>query len=177
MALQFLFRLYIQFSSKGDSSGIIGAVLLLLLWLYASGLVLLLAAVVNAVLLGEGEPAPRTGSEDADEGDAHDERVETLRDRLHRERARRQTLEHEHDRIARELERAESNADEGLSALRQRNRALRRWLAWKERPLPVRLVGRLLGAAPPEPDLRPTGSGIGSVPARSSDGESAPSTD
>ncbi len=177
MALQFVFQLYIQFSSRGDSSGILGAVLLLLLWLYASGLVLLLAAVVNAVLLGEGEPAPRTGNEEADEDDAHDERTETLRDRLHRERARRQTLEHEHDRLARELERAESNADGDLSALRRRNRALRRWLAWKERPLPVRLFGRLLGAAPPEPDLGPTGSGIDSDPVRSSDEGSAPSTD
>ena len=78
---------------------------------------------------------------------------------------------------ARELERAESHADGDLSALRRRNRALRRWLAWKERPLPVRLFGRLLGAAPPKPALGPTGSGIDSSPARSSDGESAPSTD
>jgi membrane protein len=61
--LQFLFQLYVGFAGQGGSSGIIGAVLLLLLWLYLSGLVLLLAAVLNAVLLGEGGPAPRTGSD------------------------------------------------------------------------------------------------------------------
>jgi len=179
MALQFLFQLYIQFSSRGDSSGILGAVLLLLLWLYASGLVLLLAAVVNAVLLGEGEPAPRTGSESRSEGgvdELHDA-SDVILDRLRRERARRQTLEHERERLVRELERAESNTEGDLSALRRRNRALRRWLAWKERPLPARLVGRLLGAAPPKPGPGSTGSGIDPGPARSSEEESVPSTD
>jgi membrane protein len=148
MALQFLFRLYIQFSSKGDSSGIIGAVLLLLLWLYLSGLVLLLAAVVNAVLLGEGEPAPRT------DDDSTDDRTDALRDRLHHERSRRQTLEHERARLARRLERAE---DTDPAALRRRNRELERWLAWKRRPLLARLLVRLLGGAPPKPELHPTG--------------------
>jgi membrane protein len=62
--LQSLFQLYVEFAGKGDSSGIIGAVLLLLLWLYFSGLVLLLAAAVNAVLLGDGGPTPKTGSGD-----------------------------------------------------------------------------------------------------------------
>ena len=155
MALQSLFRLYIQFSSKGDSSGIIGAILLLLLWLYLSGLVLLLAAVVNAVLLGEGEPTPKTGSGSNTTGDGtdqSDDRTDALRDRLHRERSRRQTLEHERARLARRLERAEG-AD--LTALRRRNRRLSRWLAWKRRPLPVRLLVRLLGKAPPKPELHP----------------------
>lgn len=159
MALQFLFRLYIQFSSKGDSSGLIGAVMLLLLWLYLSGLVLLLAAVVNAVLLGEGGPAVRNGNAatgSSDRGaDSTDERADALLDRLHRERARRRTLEHERARLARRLERAEAREGEDLSTLRRRNRALRRWLAWKERPLPIRLLVRLLGTAPPEPERRP----------------------
>ena len=162
MALQSLFRLYIQFSSKGDSSGIIGAVLLLLLWLYLSGLVLLLAAVINAVLLGEGEPAPRTGGDDRD--DTSDERIDALLDRLHRERARRQTLEHERARLERRLRRAERDPGEELTTLRARNRSLRRRLRWKERPLVVRAVARLLGRGPPEevdpgPSRRPTAGG------------------
>ena len=155
MVLQFLFRFYIQFSSKGDSSGIIGAVLLLLLWLYLSGLVLLLAAVVNAVLLGEGEPAPRTGDDSTDDRTAVlRDRTDALRDQLHHERSRRQTLEHERSRLARRLERAE---DADLTALRRRNRELERWLAWKRRPLRSRLLVRLLGDAPPRPDPHPTG--------------------
>ena len=162
MALQFLFRLYIQFSSKGDSSGIIGAVLLLLLWLYLSGLVLLLAAVVNAVLLGEGEPAPRT------DDDSTDDRTDALRDRLHHERSRRQTLEHERARLARRLERAE---DTDPAALRRRNRELERWLAWKRRPLLARLLVRLLGGAPPKPELHPTGRATRGGPVESRDRE------
>lgn len=179
VVLQYLFQLYIQFSSRGDSSGIIGAVLLLLLWLYASGLVLLLAAVVNAVLLGKGEPTAKTGDESANErtGDDLHDASDVILDRLHRERAHRQTLEHERARLARELERAEAPPDDDLSALRRQNRALRRWLAWKERPLPVRLIVRLLGAAPPAPDLGPGRPGAESGSPRSGGRESSPSTD
>lgn len=187
MALQYLFQLYIQFSSRGDSSGILGAVLLLLLWLYASGLVLLLAAVVNAVLLGEGGPSAKTGDESRSEhereaDDLHDA-SDVILDRLHRERAHRQTLEHERDRLVRELDRAEADGEADLSGLRRQNRALRRWLAWKERPLPVRLFVRLVGATPPEPDLGAVGParapdpGSGIDRSGPGDGNSTPSTD
>lgn len=155
MTLQFLFRFYIQFSSKGDSSGAIGAILLLLTWLYLSGLVLLVAAVVNAVLLGEGAPAPQTGADDAHDSDDGDtttggaDRISALSERFHRERDRRQTLEHERARLERRLERAERTPD--AEALRARNRALRRRLDWRERPLYARLAARVLGRTPPAP--------------------------
>lgn len=50
--LQALFQVYVSFSSKTSAYGILGAILLLLTWLYFAGLVLLLGAVVNAVIAG-----------------------------------------------------------------------------------------------------------------------------
>jgi membrane protein len=154
MVLQSLFRLYVQFSSKGDSSGLLGAVLLLLLWLYLAGLVLLLAAEVNAVLLDEDElPAME------DEGDARAD----LAERFHRERDRRQSLEHECATLERQLRahRRAAEPDGELMRLRARNRALRRRLQWEERPLLVRALARLLGRAPErvDPTRRPPGVG------------------
>ena len=46
--LQQLFHLYIRFSG-GSSANIVGAIILLLIWLYFSGAVLLLGAMINAV--------------------------------------------------------------------------------------------------------------------------------
>ena len=61
--LQALFQVYVSFSSKTSAYGILGAILLLLTWLYFAGLVLLLGAVVNAVIAGRtGDRA--TGSPD-----------------------------------------------------------------------------------------------------------------
>ncbi|WP_227380980.1 YihY/virulence factor BrkB family protein [Haladaptatus halobius] len=48
-ALQGLFQIYVQVVGS-SASGILGAVLLLVTWLYFSGLVLLIGAVLNAVL-------------------------------------------------------------------------------------------------------------------------------
>ncbi|MFC7202250.1 YihY/virulence factor BrkB family protein [Haloferax namakaokahaiae] len=45
-----LFRFYVQFSSQSPESSVIAGVLVLLTWLYFSGLVILFGAVVNAVL-------------------------------------------------------------------------------------------------------------------------------
>lgn len=150
-ALQFLFQLYIQVSSKGDSSGVIGAVLLLLLWLYLTGLVLLIAAVVNAVLLGEGDPEPKTGGKSEVV-----ERADDLADQLDHERDRRQTLEYERDRLERELETEREPTPTELSVLRERNSRLRQQLRWAEKPLPVRVVLRVLGLKPDQPDTPQT---------------------
>jgi len=156
LVLQFLFRRYVQFSSKGDSSGLVGAVLLLLLWLYLAGLVLLLAAEINAVLLDEDE-TPGMEEEDEGEGQA------SLAERFHRERDRRQSLEHERANLERQLREHRQAAEPGgeLMRLRARNRALRRRLQWEERPLLVRAVARLLGRTPErvDPTRRPPGVG------------------
>jgi membrane protein len=45
-----LFGLYLQFSSRGDEGTIVGAIVVLLTWLYFSGLVILVGVVINAVL-------------------------------------------------------------------------------------------------------------------------------
>jgi membrane protein len=48
--LEALFRVYVEFSSTAESYGLVGAVVVLVTWLYFNGLVILLGAVVNAVL-------------------------------------------------------------------------------------------------------------------------------
>ncbi|MCO8266744.1 YihY/virulence factor BrkB family protein [Haloferax sp. AB510] len=45
-----LFRLYVEFSSRAPESSVVAGILVLLTWLYFSGLVILLGAAVNAVL-------------------------------------------------------------------------------------------------------------------------------
>jgi len=47
-ALQALFQIYVAISSSSESAGPIGAILLLLTWLYFGGLILLVGGVVNA---------------------------------------------------------------------------------------------------------------------------------
>lgn len=62
-ALEALFQIYVSFADKTDAYGVIGAILILLTWLYFSGLVLLLGAVVNAVIAGRtGDAAGPTDS-------------------------------------------------------------------------------------------------------------------
>jgi hypothetical protein len=104
--------------------------------------------VVNAVLLGEGGPSPKT-SED-------DQRLGILA-QLHRERDRRQSLQHEIARCERHLSQSRAAAaTSAVTALTERNRLLRRRLRWEEESLPVRV---LLGAKPAftrESPLQPT---------------------
>ena len=61
--LEGLFQYYVQLASKSDTYGILGAILLVLTWLYFSGLVVLLGAVVNAVLAGRSEDTRNLGWE------------------------------------------------------------------------------------------------------------------
>ena len=174
-ALQSLFQVYIALAGKGGASAI-GAVLLLLTWLYFSGLILLIGAVVNAVHLGRagdtGGPTKRdrtgtnakavarangsagaAGAGQPREADPVALREE--RERLHRER----------DRLRRErrelrAERRESDADENGSAtdetaddvteLRREKRALARRVEWYEKPAWKRTLLRALGRDAPD---------------------------
>ncbi|WP_436343450.1 YhjD/YihY/BrkB family envelope integrity protein [Natronorubrum sp. FCH18a] len=64
MALQSLFRVYVSFAAD-EGGGAVGAILLLLTWLYFGGLILLSGAVVNAI--GTGYLVPEDESETEDE--------------------------------------------------------------------------------------------------------------
>jgi len=148
--LQSLFQFYVALSGSADAGSVVGAVLLLLTWLYLGGFLLLLGGVVNAVLLGKGKPEPKTSPD--------------FEDRFHRERDRRQSLQHELARLQRRIQQTEEPADpETLVALRTRNRLLRQRLRWLERPLVVRLLLRLAGRTPQdetvvEPGYREAGT-------------------
>lgn len=48
--LQFVFQLYVSVSSKAELYGVIGAVILLITWLYFGALIILIGATVNVVL-------------------------------------------------------------------------------------------------------------------------------
>nr|WP_276279014.1 YhjD/YihY/BrkB family envelope integrity protein [Halorussus sp. DT72] len=50
VALQVLFQFYLAHAGQYQAYGVIGAVLLLLTWLYFAGAVVLLGGVVNSVL-------------------------------------------------------------------------------------------------------------------------------
>jgi membrane protein len=137
--LQFLFQFYVALSGKGGS--VIGAVLLLLTWLYLGGLVLLVGGVLNAVLLGEGDPEPKTSDDD-------DPRLRRCVERFHRERDRRQSLQHEVARYRRRLASERADTSPEVARLRRENYALRRRLRWEHKSLPKRSLLRLAGAKP-----------------------------
>lgn len=150
--LQALFQIYLAYAGTGSASGqdVIGAILLLLTWLYLSGLVLLLGAVVNAVLAGRGTADEQPDTERAVE-ELHDEAraLEHERERLERTRTEQATERSTSER--RRDESAESDERDGaddVEALRRANRALRRRIRWYEKPVWKRAVWRLLGSGP-----------------------------
>lgn len=63
-ALQSLFAVYVSFAGDSEGAGPLGAILLLLTWLYFGGLILLSGAVINAVGAGRIELEDDTGAED-----------------------------------------------------------------------------------------------------------------
>jgi membrane protein len=63
--LEALFQVYVAFAGKADAYGVLGAVLLLVTWLYFSGLVILTGATINAVLA---DRAGRDADRDAETG-------------------------------------------------------------------------------------------------------------
>ncbi|WP_435335227.1 YihY/virulence factor BrkB family protein [Haloarchaeobius sp. TZWWS8] len=50
--LESLFQFYVALAGKSDAYGVVGTILLLVTWLYFSGLVMLVGAALNAVLAG-----------------------------------------------------------------------------------------------------------------------------
>jgi membrane protein len=75
-ALEAVFQAYVSFAGRYEAAyGTLGSAFILLIWLYFSGLILLLGAVVNAVLAG------RTGDRNSlDEGVAERERWRQARE-------------------------------------------------------------------------------------------------
>ncbi|WP_435360950.1 YihY/virulence factor BrkB family protein [Haloarchaeobius sp. DFWS5] len=53
--LESVFQFYVAVAGKADAYGVVGAILLLVTWLYFSGLVVLVGAALNAVLAGRSE--------------------------------------------------------------------------------------------------------------------------
>ena len=169
-ALQSLFQVYIALAGKGGASAI-GAVLLLLTWLYFSGLILLIGAVVNAVYLGQG--GDTGGPTDRDRAGANSNAagiasgagatpadpvaVREERERLHRERDRlrreRRELRSERRTNGSGGEDMTGDGDEDeVTDLRRENRALSRRVRWYEKPVWERALLRALGSdAPREP--------------------------
>lgn len=96
MALQSLFRVYVGFAADSDAAGPVGAILLLLTWLYFGALVLLAGGVINAVGTGYLEPGDNEDGAGSmadgdrepyvDDRDRVRERLETRTERLERER-------------------------------------------------------------------------------------------
>ena len=134
-ALQGLFQVYVAFASESDAAGAVGAVLLLLTWLYFGALVLLGGAVVNAA--GSGHLSSVTEDEAAsqptieDDSPLADERIDQLERRL--ERQRRQVallgtdLEAQRSRRYRLEDRTDRLEDENERLVRENDR-LRRCL-------------------------------------------------
>ncbi|WP_101297239.1 YihY/virulence factor BrkB family protein [Halegenticoccus soli] len=67
--LQGLFQAYLEYTGRTNPSDILGGIVVLLTWLYLSGLVLLVGAVVNAVLQGHATAATG-GADGAADGEA-----------------------------------------------------------------------------------------------------------
>lgn len=152
--LQALFQVYIEYAGGGSTSGsdVIGAILLLLTWLYLTGLVLLLGAVVNAVIAGRtADSAGVAPAEDATD-DRDTEAIHAGARTLRRERER---LDRRHAEITRERSesdrkphRMDRSGEDGVEALRRRNRLLLDRLRWYEKPVWKRTLLRALGYRP-----------------------------
>lgn len=131
--LQILFQVYLSLTGQVSTASIIGAVLVLLTWLYFSAVVLLVGAVVNAVIVGQRATGEIYDPSESGEADGA-ESLEREREKLERER--------------RALERERRERDADVDELRRANRRLRRRVRWYEKPLWARAVQRLLGLKP-----------------------------
>ncbi|WP_254763840.1 YhjD/YihY/BrkB family envelope integrity protein [Natrinema marinum] len=139
-ALQSLFQIYVSLSSSSESAGPVGAILLLLTWLYFGGLVLLVGAVVNATHSDhiEIEPDETTAGDDSLEGIPEDPDREPFVDSTARERERleeriselrreRDTLRNDHEAQRTRRYRLEDRVDDldaKIDGLEAENRAL-----------------------------------------------------
>ncbi len=102
-ALQSLFQVYVSFASGSESAGPVGAILLLLTWLYFGGLILLAGAVVNATYTGQiayGETASTAEETASTEHEVAIAAIERERDRA---ADRAATLARERDKLRQDL--------------------------------------------------------------------------
>ncbi|TYL36678.1 hypothetical protein CV102_21645 [Natronococcus pandeyae] len=114
-ALQSLFQVYVSFAADSESAGAIGAILLLLTWLYFGGLILLVGAVVNATRSGRLSP----GEEDLGEIRVRERRLartqqtnEGLREQTERLRRERNMLRQDLEAQRKRRYRLEDRVDE-----------------------------------------------------------------
>ncbi|WP_276253824.1 YhjD/YihY/BrkB family envelope integrity protein [Halomontanus rarus] len=179
-ALQALFQVYVALSSGSTGGEALGAVILLLTWLYFGGFVLLIGAVVNATVGGqlpslEANDASNAGiagsnASQREEIDAASEakaeaKTRRIRRDLEHVEARYEKLEREHARLqtdlaaqrARRYDLEDENArlEERIDDLERENEALRARLELRRTPPWERAVRWLAG--------RVTSLSIGSV--------------
>ena len=161
-ALQGLFQVYVAFASGSESADAIGAILLLLTWLYFGGLVLLVGGVVNATLadrmITESDTPDEKSSDTGDQGrmvvsdddlttshPAHElERLREKSDRLSRELSVVQhDLESQRERRYRLEDRVE-RLEERNRHLHSENNRLRRRLDRHRHPTWRRIFDGIL---------------------------------
>jgi membrane protein len=138
-ALEALFQVYVAFADKSDAYGVLGAVLLLVTWLYFSGLVLLVGATINAVLAGRTGEGEIDEKFDADPATAADRTAARIEETV----AQRERRELERKRAALKRRTVELRRD--CDRLAEENRTLRRRLERRDQPVWRRLSRRLLG--------------------------------
>ena len=141
--LQALFQVYVAVAGKADAYGVLGAVLLLVTWLYFSGLVLLIGATLNAVLAG------RTG-QGVEADDGADSSFDALADpedgespAIAADRTAARIGESISRRKRRDLEREANQLRTERDRLRRQNSLLRRELQDRRQPTWARLYRRL----------------------------------
>ncbi|MFU8869811.1 YhjD/YihY/BrkB family envelope integrity protein [Natronococcus sp.] len=122
-ALQGLFQVYVALAADSESAGAVGAILLLLTWLYFGGLILLLGAVVNATRAGR-----LTLEEDAeDEATVQKRRLDRSRRTNERLRAELEELRRERNKLRQDLEAHRSrryDLEDRVDDLESRSRTL-----------------------------------------------------
>ncbi|MFC4543548.1 YhjD/YihY/BrkB family envelope integrity protein [Halosolutus amylolyticus] len=153
--LQSLFQVYVSFASDSESAGPVGAILLVLTWLYFGGLILLSGAVVNATYAGRidlDDADTGTGTIDSADREPSAASIDRERDRLAeratdltRERNKlRQDLAAQRDRRY-ELEDRVDRLERTTRELEQENEALRQRLETRRDPPWKRSVRAVLG--------------------------------
>ncbi|WP_293032379.1 YhjD/YihY/BrkB family envelope integrity protein [Natronococcus sp.] len=139
-ALQSLFQVYVSLAADSESGGAIGAILLLLTWLYFGGMILLVGAVVNAtrsneVALGEdADDEVTVQKRKFDRSRRTNERLREELEQLRRERNKlRQDLEAHRSRRY-DLEDRVGDLEGRVHTLEDENERLRNELDGREEP-------------------------------------------
>ena len=154
--LQALFQVYVAATGKSSAIDVVGAIILLLTWLYFSGLVLLVGATVNAVISGrrgdEEADTTNSGTGEPEVADAEEARARLAdaAERFHVERERLQRERRKLETERRELDERRRRTDVDVSELRRENRALARRVQWYEKPMWKRALLRALGRDAPD---------------------------